>query len=609
MELASLAQKGRIRRESLPPEEGTEERSAMTARMMTEKDNIVSSAERLVYNVLEGGLNSEFRVYQGVRVHARSSQGIDREIDFLIVHPSHGLLIIEVKGGRIFIDKDGKWWSVSRDDLEHEIVSPVEQVWNERHELQHYLRGHPETHSVLPNRCFHRAIWFPSIVWDRCIQFPQLDAACILDKISLHDTESAVIRAYRGYRMKHSFSIDDLEAIHHALRPWTNPYFGLKQRIDREEEAFGALTHEQAKHLPDIIEEPRVIVEGGAGIGKTVLAFELAWKRAELGDRVLFLCFTQYQARQQQEQLATRNDSPRTLDVYDVYSLAQQMARESGQEFRVSASAVSSGDGQKKLQQIMNRAIAAIRRERGSEAYRFDVIIVDEGQDFEPCLWQPIWVMSTQWKEAKCWVFRSHEQRFDFPDEWKSPFDPRENVRHIQLEHNCRNSFGIYRLMRSLLAANVQLAGDDEEDESVEFSPIPADHHNIDDHLMSSIQGLLDNGISAESIMIISCRAKSSRYEERVSRLGNWNSDRFPAIKIRSISPKSLTKSGYANFSTVRSAKGLEFDIVILVELDGLEHENRKRRNKLLYTAVSRAKHHLIVLGSREEVAKYASLE
>jgi superfamily I DNA/RNA helicase len=60
-------------------------------------------------------------------------------------------------------------------------------------------------------------------------------------------------------------------------------------------------------------------------------------------------------------------------------------------------------------------------------------------------------------------------------------------------------------------------------------------------------------------------------------------------------------KDGCVPLATIRSAKGLEYKAVVLAELDGLGTE-AKKRDRLLYVAISRAMYHLVVLGSEAEL-------
>ncbi len=107
----------------------------------------------------------------------------------------------------------------------------------------------------------------------------------------------------------------------------------------------------------------------------------------------------------------------------------------------------------------------------------------------------------------------------------------------------------------------------------------------------------ITEGIAPESILVISGMAQASHVEGRTSQYKSWDQKKIYQLAI--ISPNNIRPEGKIGFSTIRAAKGLENDIVILVEMEGIKHEKIKRRKNLLYTALSRAKVRLIIIGSK----------
>ena len=73
-----------------------------------------SDAERRLYPVF-AGLPDDYAVYCNRRWHTPRRGGAGprpAEADFLIAHPDHGILVVEVKGGRIRYDpKTDSWFS------------------------------------------------------------------------------------------------------------------------------------------------------------------------------------------------------------------------------------------------------------------------------------------------------------------------------------------------------------------------------------------------------------------------------------------------------------------------------------------------------------------
>ena len=85
------------------------------ARMIptTIDDTTASRAERLMFGGLRDQLPDDYTVLHAV-AWTRRTRGYpdsDGEVDFVVIHPTRGLLVLEVKGGRIRVDGEtGKWF-------------------------------------------------------------------------------------------------------------------------------------------------------------------------------------------------------------------------------------------------------------------------------------------------------------------------------------------------------------------------------------------------------------------------------------------------------------------------------------------------------------------
>ncbi len=81
------------------------------------------------------------------------------------------------------------------------------------------------------------------------------------------------------------------------LRPDFEFYESPKARARRLDEEIRRFTEEQFAVLDQFARNPRVIVDGSAGTGKTLLAVEQARRSASAGRRVLLLCFNRALAK------------------------------------------------------------------------------------------------------------------------------------------------------------------------------------------------------------------------------------------------------------------------------------------------------------------------
>lgn len=90
-----------------------------------------SKAELDLFRSLGEQLGPDFVVLHSVAWIARPGGAGPREgeTDILILHPTHGVLVVEVKGGRISLDYgDRTWSSTDRHGVVHPIKNPFDQA-------------------------------------------------------------------------------------------------------------------------------------------------------------------------------------------------------------------------------------------------------------------------------------------------------------------------------------------------------------------------------------------------------------------------------------------------------------------------------------------------
>ena len=120
-------------------------------------DDTTSDAELLLSEKFEQ-LPDDFTVFHSVKWFAKS-RGTIGEVDFLIAHPKYGVLVLEVKGGAISLERRGKesqWISTDHGGRAHDIHDPCQQSERNRWALHDWLQEDPRT------RNYHYAI-FPAV--------------------------------------------------------------------------------------------------------------------------------------------------------------------------------------------------------------------------------------------------------------------------------------------------------------------------------------------------------------------------------------------------------------------------------------------------------------
>lgn len=125
-----------------------------------------SSAEHKLYYRFRESLGPEFHVIHSVKWNNLASNGRMQpgEANFIIIHPSLDIAIIEVKGGRIAQDsKSGRWYTIDRFNKKSQIKDPFTQAMKSAKVLERKLRTVPATRAFADNYHICYGVWFLDI--------------------------------------------------------------------------------------------------------------------------------------------------------------------------------------------------------------------------------------------------------------------------------------------------------------------------------------------------------------------------------------------------------------------------------------------------------------
>ncbi|MCL4732931.1 NERD domain-containing protein [Patescibacteria group bacterium] len=109
-------------------------------------DDVATDAELLLAEKFED-LPDAFTVFHSVKWFAKD-RGSVGEVDFIIAHPQHGVLVIEVKGEQVSIERGGnraEWFTTNDVGRTVGIKDPCEQADRNRWALNDWLRADPRT--------------------------------------------------------------------------------------------------------------------------------------------------------------------------------------------------------------------------------------------------------------------------------------------------------------------------------------------------------------------------------------------------------------------------------------------------------------------------------
>lgn len=524
-------------------------------------DDTTSDAELELYAALEK-LPDEYEVFHSVKWFAKE-RGTVGEIDFLIAHPQHGALVLEVKGGEVAL-VGGKWYSGR-----YEIKDPCKQAERNRWALADWLgddfRTKRFSYALFP------AVALPDSRVDRDVR-PDCPEDIFIDTRHLGDLTGRIEAIFQYWSQRADAKnkrMDGKPAID-ALIDLLVPTRQLQPRIadvfERERRKIEELTEQQFMVLRLLRMRKRAAVVGGAGTGKTMLAMEKAQQLVNADYRVLFLCFNQNLRQWVESSLKHPNATVLTF---------HQLA---GHAINWAGVRMPSGDFFSQAAEALADAAQALQARQSDKL--FDAIIVDEGQDFEDTWWIPLPDLLKDPDEGVFYVFFDDNQRIytqisNIPMSGEPMF----------LSDNCRNTQHIHARLGAYMQDRYDTDCRGPEGRPIEILPAetPQDARKA---LQSLLHRLVnEEGVPSEDIVVLTPASEKRSHWKKDDRLGNfilsWHLDTEMDLAIR--------------VSTIFAYKGLESAVVILTELDMASRE--EILDQLIYVGMSRARHHAVVIG------------
>ena len=336
------------------------------------RDNTKSRAEKTFFDILQrsAGLGDWFCMHSfGLSRHLIKREG---EVDFLLIGPL-GIFVLEVKGGTV-MRQSGVWIFQNFFGQKYtKKESPFQQAQSALYSLKTDLER--KFSQSLRNITLGYGVIFPDVVFQATS--PEWDNAIICNQKDLEKPIADYIHRLASYWRKSSRSGKKLDQhqIHvvvEYLRGDFEVVMTLFDRTSESENQIANLTAEQTRHLDVAGSNPRILLSGAAGTGKTMLAIEMLKRNKERGMSTLFLCFNVLLASTLKTLLKDCIDG-QSYVVDSIHSFMRQYINLSDKE-------IDAIKNKKELfaEQFPNKFLSAVKLQ---PIPKFDYLIIDEAQD------------------------------------------------------------------------------------------------------------------------------------------------------------------------------------------------------------------------------------
>jgi len=505
------------------------------------------------------------------------------EADFVILDPRFGLLVLEVKGGpisqRVVDGREEYYREISRGGT-RDITHPFRQASGNLHHIEEILGLNPPAHWF--GGTYGYAVAFPDCTTDRSVSGPLLLPHDVKPPVvffaeHLEDMDRAVRGAFKAWsRRKHSTLTNDAV---NRCREGLHPLFRLMparwRNVEDDERRLIQLTTQQQQALDGLRDNDRLAVRGGAGTGKTLLAFWRAVTFAKEGQDTLMLCYNTALADWLNERadIDVDADARKRLTISTFHSLCRKFYVRAGLAFQAPPLGPES-------QTFWNDEVPDTMFDFVLEQIaepRYDAVVVDEGQDFAANWWLVVESLKKH-REGPFYVFYDPFQNVFGTENTL----PKTNA-VFRLTFNCRNTREIHKFSMQYVDAELQ---------SGDFVPAGVAPET---KTMTSLKRQRE-----ECEEVIKVWKKSFRLTaNRIAILtGDARQNSCLADTLRIAGFPIVNKAGQWRsgegilFSTIKTFKGLEADAVVILTTD-----DGKRSSDLdSYVAASRAKHLLAVI-------------
>lgn len=557
---------------------------------------IKSNAERKIFEWFQSAPGTDKWIVLhslGIATHNKVIYG---ETDFLVLAPQLGIFALEVKGGRVKRE-NGIWYFTNRyGKTNSKVRGPFEQAKDGIFSIVEALKSRVNIeHRSVSNVLFGHGVMFPDIEYETSgIDEEQWQVFDSRDGI---DVKRFINRLAKGAKDKWEAvygplnknklpDAADIKYIASILRKDFDCAVPMNVQLRNASDALIALTKEQYRCLDQLDDNPRCLIHGPAGTGKTLLAIEEVKKYVARGAKVALFCFNANLADWLTGYFNNMDESLRPDYVGTFHKFMTQIAKNAD----VLPLYPQDPDDVQNYYQVELPEAASLALLESSDLY--DIIVIDEAQDLIKDSY--LEVMSGCLAKG---LSRGHWTMFgDFSmqaiyndgvsgEQLVEKLEDITSFIRFKLNINCRNTKQICREIETITNFKPPNALWTKVDgPPVDY--ITWSNMNDQSKKLSLLLGkLINQNIAPENITILSLK---KREDSVVSMIDNYVIRDFKVPIGKNIV-----------FSTIQGYKGLENEIIIVTDIESFDLE------KLMYVGLSRARTGLFIFETNAAKKEY----
>jgi len=518
----------------------------------------------------------------GLAKHPKQVQG---EADFVVIVPGSGVVSLEVKSHRQVVRLADGHWKLGKQ--RPEARGPFKQADEAKHAIAAQLK---KANLQIPPLPITSAVCFTHARF----QVPnptEWHSWQAIDTVAFRRNPiSALLRGVLKSHREHLAGTPSVRAwfspsyaeptlamctrIADALRPSFEFAEPPKIRRYRRQDEVERFTRQQYQLLDMIAENPRCIVKGAAGTGKTFVALEAARRFAADGSRVLLCCYNNLLG----QWLKRETDGESLIVAGTLHSYMGKLAPKASEVH---------DKGERDLFTEVLPELALSTLLEGLPP--FDALVIDEAQDLMLDAYLDVLdaslhggLGSGKWLHFGDFT---NQAIYDSGFAGVGPLKDRVGTgsASFTLTANCRNvpSISQYVEETSHLDPGYSntLRAENDRETVREWWSTSAEQ---DQHLVKHLARLHADGFAPDEIVVLSPRGQASAAELCTD--PRWS---------RCLTPFAKPQSGAITYGTVHAFKGLDAAAVIVTDIEGIKDA---KSEALFYIASSRARDDLTII-------------